>query len=198
MKAKLISMIAAISIIVLVAFLLPHPPSGGSGNKPSGSWKVAIAYPDEGRVPGSIALSSYSITICLSFFSEGKLNETSLVVGKIGEVRNANATVVIRLSNETSVRVFLSNSTVLVQGKDEDGLFAATDRLLLEIAGDYALDLDSSGKYLRVVHPSRGHQVGLPWLGGFTVQQVKRVPVYVHGGQADLRTLLLGPLSPSS
>lgn len=193
MRVKLLIAALLISTLALALVLRAPPPSE---EKPKGSWKITIAYPSSESLPGGVALSSYSITMCLSFFSEGRVNETNLAVGSLDGVERGNVTIVIRLADETSVVVFKENSTVIVQGKDENGLLAATDRLVLAIAGDYALDLDSSRNYLRVVHPSRGHQVGLPWLGGYTLQQVKRVPVRVYGNQVDLMRFLLGPLSP--
>ncbi len=195
MKAKAAFVTLLVLTLALLLTILALMPTMRPPEKPKGSWKVTIAYPPADRLPGGIALSSYSITMCLSFFSEGKLNETNLAVGSLSEVERGNVTVVIRLADETSVRVFTSNSTVLVQGKDQEGLFAATDRLLLAVAGEYAIDLDSSRSYLRVVHPSRGHQVGLPWLGGYSLSQVRGVPVHFEGN-VDLRKFLLGPLSP--
>lgn len=194
MRAKLLIAVLLALTLVLVLTMIPRAPK--VEEKPKGSWKVTIAYPPSGSLPGGIALSSYSITMCLSFFSEGRVNETNLAVGSLSEVERGNVTIIIRLFDETSVLVFPNNSTVVVQGRDQEGLFAATDRLVLAVAGEYALDLDSSRNYLRVVHPSGGHQVGLPWLGGYTLQQVKRVPIRVHGGQVDLMKFLLGPLSP--
>ncbi|MCS7102439.1 MAG: hypothetical protein NZ992_00985 [Candidatus Korarchaeum sp.] len=193
MRVKLLAALLISALALALVFALRVPPRE---EEPKGSWRITIAYPTSESLPGGVALSSYSITICLSFFSEGKVNETNLAVGSLSEVERGNVTIVIRLADETSVMVFKENSTVVVQGKDQEGLFAATDRLVLAVAGDYALDLDSSRNYLRVVHPSRGHQVGLPWLGGYTLQQVRRVPIYSQGGQVDLRRFLLGPLSP--
>ncbi|MEM4476929.1 MAG: hypothetical protein QXH90_00975 [Candidatus Korarchaeum sp.] len=194
MRVKLI--VAILILVSALAIVMIQRPSVVK-EKPRGSWRITIAYPPAESLPGGIALSSYSITTCLSFFSGG-LNETSLAVGSLGEVERGNVTILIRLADENSVAVFKDNSTVVVQGRDQEGLFAATDRLVLAVAGEYALDLDSSRKYLRVVHPSRGHQVGLPWLGGYTVQQVKRVPMHVYGGEVNLMEFLLGPLSPRS
>lgn len=194
MRAK--SLIAVLLTLILVLTLATILRAPTIEEKPKGSWKVTIAYPSSEQLPGGIALSSYSITMCLSFFSEGRVNETNLAVGSLSDVERGNVTIIVRLFNETSVLVFPNNSTVVVQGRDQEGLFAATDRLVLAVAGEYALDLDGSRNYLRVVHPSRGHQVGLPWLGGYTLQQVKRVPIRVYGGQVDLMRFLLGPLSP--
>ncbi|RSN70020.1 hypothetical protein D9Q81_01515 [Candidatus Korarchaeum cryptofilum] len=187
--------LVAILIVVIAAatYLLIGMPK--HEERPKGSWNVTIAYP-AGQSSGGIALSSYSITLTLSFFSGGKINNTNIAVGSLGTVKEGNVTIVLRISNETSIRIFSSNSTVVVQGKDQDGLFAATDRLILAIAGDYALDLDSSRNYLLVVRPSDGKSVGLQWLGGYSIQQVKRVPIYVHGGQVNLMQFLLGPFSP--
>jgi len=192
LRVEYVLIASAIVVIAIAAYSLIWMP--GHEERPKGGWNVTIAYPE--RSSGGIALSSYSITMALSFFSGGKINETNIAVGPLGSVKEGNVTIVLRVSDETSIRVFLSNSTVLVQGKDQDGLFAATDRLILAIAGDYALDLDSSRNYLLVVRPSDGRRVGLQWLGGYSIQQVKRVPIYVHGGQVNLMQFILGPFSP--
>ena len=192
MRVEYVLIASAIVVIAIATYSLIWMP--GHEGRPKGGWNVTIAYPE--RSSGEIALSSYSITMALSFFSGGKINETNIAVGPLGSVKEGNVTIVLRVSDETSIRVFLSNSTVLVQGKDQDGLFAATDRLILAIAGDYALDLDSSRNYLLVVRPSDGRRVGLQWLGGYSIQQVKRVPIYVHGGQVNLMQFILGPFSP--
>lgn len=194
MRAELI--VAALLILALVLSLTLALRPQRAGERPEGSWRVTIAYQSRDSIPGGLALSSYSITTCLSFFSGGKINETNLAVGSLGEVERGNVTIIVRLADETSVIAFPENSTLVVQGRDQDGLFAATDRLVLAIAGDYALDLDDSRSYLIVVHPSRGHRVGLPWLGGYTIPQVRAVPLRVMGGELDLRRFLLGPFSP--
>ena len=199
MEAKyIVLMIAVIASAIIIAYSLTLQ---GHKNSPNSApkWSVTITYPlnqtmKEGS--GGIGLSSYALTMALSFFSGGRLNETSIYVGPLGTVPTGNVTLVLTFSEETSVRIFTANSTVLIQGKDQEGLFAATDRLILTIAGEYALDLDKTGNYLIVVHPEQGHKVGLQWLGRLPISKVRRVPIYLHGEAVNLRKMLLGPYSP--
>ncbi len=201
MEARyLVIILISLAVIALVTYSFFLGPEDNNGPREGVSWIVTISYPinttmKEGS--GSIGLSSYAVTMTLSFFSGGKLNESSFMVGPLGTVPPGNATVVFSLSNETSIKIFVPNSTVLIQGRNPEELFAATDRLILEIAGEYALDLDSARQYLIVVHPSKGHKVGLPWLGKLPTSVARRVPIFVYGGRiSSLRDLLLGPYSP--
>jgi len=199
LEAKyIVLVIAVIASAIIIAYSLTLQ---GHENSPNSApkWSVTITYPlnqtmKEGS--GGIGLSSYALTMALSFFSGGRLNETSIYVGPLGTVPTGNVTLVLTFSEETSVRIFTANSTVLIQGKDQEGLFAATDRLILTIAGEYALDLDKTGNYLIVVHPEQGHKVGLQWLGRLPISEVRRVPIYLHGEAVNLRKMLLGPYSP--
>ncbi|MDK2373207.1 MAG: hypothetical protein QI197_07520 [Candidatus Korarchaeota archaeon] len=204
MEAKylvIIPALAALAIAGLVAysFLLKENPS--QPTQGHGKWYVTITYPlnqtmKEGS--GSIGLSSYAITLTLSFFSGGNLNETSILVGPLGTVPQGNVTLLITLSGETGVHIFPRNSTVRIQGSSQEDLYAATDRLILAIAGEYALDLDETRSYLIIVHPKQGSKVGLQWLGKLPLSRVRRVPIYVHGEKyVDLRKMMLGPYWPN-
>ncbi len=200
MEVKYILLItAAIALVILLAYFLALQ----RNEKPKGEiWSVTIAYPinqtmKEGS--GSLGLSSYALTMAMSFFSGGKLNETNIHVGPLGTVPAGNVTIVLSLSGGTGVNIFTKNSTVRLQGKDQDGLYAATDRVILAIAGEYALDLDESGNYLIVVHPEQGNKVGLQWLGKFPISLIRKVPVYLHDSkEVNLRKMILGPYSPRS
>ena len=134
--------------------------------------------------------------MALSFFSGGQLNETDLLVGPLGEIGGANSTLLLKFGPETRIDVFSDNRTVIISGAGTEGLFKATNRLLLAMAGEFSLGLDSTGKYLIVVHPSKGHKVGLQWIGGYSVEDVRRVPIKYHGERVELRELILGPLAP--
>ncbi len=164
------------------------------------TWSVTITYPLNQTMKkgsGSLGLSSYALTSAISFFSKGRINETNIYVGPLGTVPRGNVTVVLSLSGGTGVAVFTKNSTIRLQGRDQNGLFAATDRVILAIAGEYALDLDESGNYLVVIHPEQGRKVGLQWLGKFPISLVKKVPIYLYGSErVNLRKMLLGPFSP--
>ena len=201
MEAKyLVAIVVSLAVIALVTYSFFLSPESNKRPKEGVSWVVTVSYPinttmKEGS--GSIGLSSYAVTMTLTFFSGGKLNESSFLVGPLGTVPVGNVTIIFSLSNETSIKIFAPNSTVLIQGRNQEELFAATDRLILEVAGEYALDLDSARQYLIVVHPSKGHKVGLPWLGRIPTSVAKRVPIFVYGGRiSSLRDLLLGPYSP--
>ncbi len=195
--AIIVAVLAVVGLVTYSLFLKESPPQPKEAN---GKWYVTITYPlnqtmKEGS--GSIGLSSYAITLTLSFFSGGKLNETSILVGPLGTVPQGNVTLVITLSGDTSVHIFPRNSTVRIQGSSQKGLFAATDRLILALAGEYALDLDETKNYLIIVHPKQGSKVGLQWLGKIPISQVRRVPIYVHGEKSvDLRKMMLGPYWP--
>ncbi len=201
MEAKYLAILAALVAVTALAayslFLRESPPQP---TREHGKWYVTITYPlnqtmKEGS--GGIGLSSYAITLTLSFFSGGMLNETSILVGPLGTVPQGNVTLVITLSGDTGVHIFPKNSTVRIQGDSQRGLFAATDRLILAIAGEYALDLDETKSYLIVVHPRQGSKVGLQWLGKLPISQVRRVPIYVHGKKSvNLRKMMLGPYWP--
>ena len=195
----LLSVILVAALAIAAYSLLPKgtPDSVAGGN---GTWRVTITYPlNQTMMEGSggIGLSSYALTLTLSFFSEGRLNESNIVVGPLGTVPRGNVTLVISFSNETSVRIFTRNSTIRVQGRNQKELFAATDRLILAVAGEYALGLDEGRNYLVIVHPERGHKVGLQWLGKLPIPSVRRVPIFLHGEGVNLRKMLLGPYSPS-
>ncbi len=198
MEAKyLVILLVVLAIAGLAAYSLllkEGPPKPSASN---GRWFVTITYPLNQTMKkgsGSIGLSSYAITLTLSFFSGGRLNETSILVGPMGTVPQGNATLIITLSGDPSVHIFPANKTVRIQGNSQEGLFAATDRLILAIAGEYALDLDETRSYLIIVHPEQGNKVGLQWLGKLPISAVRRVPIYLHGQKSvDLRKMLLGP-----
>ncbi len=201
MEAKYLAiLVAVVAVAALATYSLSFRGNPPQPTQEHGKWYVTITYPlnqtmKEGS--GSIGLSSYALTLTLSFFSGGMLNETSILVGPLGTVPQGNVTLVITLSGGTSVHIFPSNSTVRIQGDSQKGLFAATDRLILAIAGEYALDLDETKNYLIIVHPRQGSKVGLQWLGRLPISQVRRVPIYIHGERSvDLRKMMLGPYWP--
>lgn len=199
MKAKYLVALVVISVAGLLTYSLFLRGYDYQASDKGGRWYIAITYPinqtmKEGS--GSIGLSSYALTFALSFLSGGKINETSIIVGPLGIIPQGNVTLLIELSNETSIQVFTQNSTVRIQGKDQNGLYAATDRLMLALAGEYALGLDETKNYLLLVDPRQGKKVGLQWLGGLPISKVREVRIYFHGKEVDLRELLLGPYWP--
>ncbi len=198
-KYKYLILIVILALAITSAYFFTLPKK----EKPKKElWSVTITYPLNQTMKkgsGSLGLSSYALTMAISFFSKGRLNETSIHVGPLGTVPRGNVTVVLSLSGGTGVMVFTKNSTIRLQGKDQNGLFAATDRVILAIAGEYALDLDESGNYLIVIHPDQGNKVGLQWLGKIPISLVKRVPIYLYDSkEVNLRKMLLGPYSPEN
>ena len=189
--------------ILLFIFILLYSSSAHRDNMPTYAnkkWKIAIVYPESAtgiKGSGALGISTYTISLTLSFFSGGQLNETNLLAGPIGSVGEVNSSIVLRPSKAPKVLIYAHNRTVIIEGDYKSSLFAAVDKFLLLFSGKYAIGLDSSRKYLTIVHPDKGTKYGIPWLGGFSIEEVKRVPVEYHEtNEVNVMDLVLGPFTP--
>ncbi len=192
-----------VPLLIFVVALLFYVTSRGESTPDYNStyWRISILYPmnaTEIKGSGTLGISTYTITLTVGFFSGGQLNESNLLAGPIGITEVGNSSIVLKPSKTPKVTIFTQNRTVIVEGDYKSGLMAAVDRFLLMFSGKYAIGLDSSRKYLTVVHPDKGTRYGLPWLGGFTEEEVKRVPVVIYGEDknVNLMDLILGPMAP--
>ncbi len=193
-----IPILAFVLIILLYSSVVIH-----EGNTPvyrTKKWKIGIMYPESAtgvEGSGALGISTYTISLTLSFFSGGQLNETNLLAGPIGSTEGVNSSIVLKPSKTPKVIVYAHNRTVILEGDYKYGLFAAVDRFLLLFSGKYAIGLDTSRRYLTIIHPDKGTKYGIPWLGGLSIEEVRGVPVEYHGtDQADVMDLILGPFTP--
>ncbi len=198
-KVALISIPIAVFVIAILAYTSLFM-TENKGNYESKSWKISIVYPRNAtgiEGSGALGISTYTISLTISFFSGGQLNETNLMAGPLGFTEIGNSSIILRPAKTPKVIVYTNNRTVIIQGDYKSGLYAAVDRFLLLFSGKYAIGLDSSKKYLTIIHPDKGTKYGIPWLGKFSVEEVKRVPVEFHGSsEVNLMDLILGPFTP--
>ena len=148
------------------------------------------------------AKMSYSLSVTVNVMTGGAFGNTShLIVLELDRLYEAPKTNSSFLSIrgpkgwplDTGIYVFPENNTVVVAGSSEEGLAKAFDRLLLAITGESAIDIDPSGTYLVVEVPGRGHQVGIPWIGGYRLIDITEIPIY-GGTDADVVRILLDGL----
>ncbi len=133
----------------------------------------------------------------LSFLTGGKVSSSMIRVATPENISSSlswqwdgDSFIVFTKGVENRVIVFFKNKTVILEYNSSRGLAAVSDRLLVELAGDLVLGTDSKREYLVLVHPVRGNRVGIVWVGGLSLEQVKGVPVTYPGGKLSQKDLI--------
>ncbi len=172
-------------------------------NRPPPPYTLVLVYSDEdaSSYPEALGKGGYAITMLVGIMTGGYLNQSNTLVispRQLDSVRGPNTSyVLVRGPNwgadSLGLRVFLDNRTVVVEGRSEEELEMAIDRLLVSIAGENALDVSPRGDQLVVLSPS-GQRVGVQWLGGKRLDEVLAVPLLGGSGE-DVRKAVLDGLA---
>ena len=191
--------VAAVVLPLLVAaaiaaavFLLSKPPEAS----PGAPFRVVMAFSDEDAVsmPEAMGRGSYSIGMILSLMSGGYFNETTFLLSTPDGLSQFSGNTSFLLlkgpgwgARELRILSFPENRTVVIEAPNQSAMVVAIDRLLLAVAGDRAIDLSPTRRYLVVF---AGGKKSVPWLSGLDRDAVVSL-VPVIGGEEQIREILL-------
>ena len=182
----------AVAGVAAAILILTRPPETPS----EAPFRVVMAFSDEDAVsmPEALGRGSYSIGMILSLMSGGYFNETTFLLSTpdgLSEFSGNTSFLLLKGpgwgAEELRIVSLPENRTVVVEAPNQSAMAIAIDRLLLAIAGDRAIDLSPTRRYLVVF---AGGKKSVPWLSGLDREVVVSL-VPVVGGEDQVRDILL-------
>ena len=185
-----------LAIVLAYAFRYLSVQSGHETGPVSGH-KIVIVAPSgnlSAEYENTLVQSVEGIVGELSFLTGGKVSGDMIQVVTYKDIPSAgngeNSFIIFTKGAENKVVVFPDNKTIILEYTSSKGLAAVSDRLLIEMARNLVLGVDSKREYLVLVHPVKGNKVGIVWIGGLSLTQVEKIPVAYSGEKLSQRALI--------